>query len=79
MSDDRAYFIQDTVLDTDGGFIPCIAVRGEQGFHKTDWNWGTDREIAEQIAEEKNAAMGVSPKDAIMIVMSTMRFSPPWS
>lgn len=68
----RVYFICETVLAEDGGFIPCIAEEGLPGFYKTDWNWGTDREMAEQIANQKNEAMGFTPKQAIKVVLSSM-------
>lgn len=68
----RAYFINELVRAEDGGFIPCIAEEGEKGFWRTDWNWGSDQNLAEQIAAQKNAAMGISEQDAIRIVFSSM-------
>jgi hypothetical protein len=66
------YFILETVTDTDGGYIPCIAKENEPGYWKTDWNWGTDLEQAREIAREKNAALGISPQDAWTISTSSM-------
>ena len=70
---DIAYFINDFATATDGGFIPCIAVRGEKGYNLTDWNWGTDKELAEKCADKKNEALGLSNDDVMEIICSTMR------
>jgi hypothetical protein len=67
------YFINELERATDGGYIPCIAVEGEKGYYKTDWNWGPDFNLANQIADEKNAALGFTPKEAILIQLSTMK------
>lgn len=67
------YFIQPTCKSFDGEFIPCIAVEGESGYHKTDWTWGKDIKIAEQCAKEKNESLGFTEKDAMRIVLGTMR------
>lgn len=67
------YFINELERDKDGGFIPCIAVEGESGYYRTDWNWGSDIKLANEIADEKNKALGFTPDEAIKIVFSTMR------
>ena len=67
------YFINELERDEDGGYIPCIAVDGETGYYKTDWNWGTDLALANQIANEKNAALGYTPREAALIQLGTMR------
>lgn len=66
------YVILETVRDTDGGYIPCIVKDGETGYYKTDWNWGTDLDIAEELADEKNEAMGFSAEEVDRIVMDSM-------
>lgn len=68
----RVYFINQLVRAADGGYIPCIAVEGEKGFYPTDWNWGSDLALAEKIADEKNASLGFTPKEAMLIQLSTM-------
>jgi hypothetical protein len=55
------------------GYIPCIAVENEPGYYRTDWRWGHDFEIAELIAQRRNERMGISEKDAIRIIGSTIR------
>jgi hypothetical protein len=67
------YFINETERAEDGGYIPCIAVEGERGYYKTDWNWSSNLELANQIAAEKNAALGFTPKEALLIVLGTMK------
>jgi len=74
MSNRKAvYFINELEKDKDGGFIPCIAVEGETGYYKTDWNWGTDLGLANQIADEKNTALGFTQREAALIQLGTMR------
>lgn len=66
------YFIQETIRDEDGGFIPCVAIEGEDGYYPTDWNWGTNREEAEACANQKNERMGIDSEEAHKIVLGTM-------
>ena len=66
------YFINQLVRADDGGYIPCIAVENEPGFYKTDWNWGSDLDLAWQYADEKNKAMGYTPEEVCRIVFSSM-------
>jgi len=68
----KAYFIQETVRDENGEYIPCIAVDGESGYYLTDWHWSTDRALAEQCCDEKNEAMGITTHDAMLIVLRSM-------
>jgi hypothetical protein len=70
---DSVYFINQLVRAADGGYIPCIATRNQSGFHKTDWNFGSDLAAAEQIAAQKNASAGYSQEEANDIVLSSMR------
>jgi len=69
----KAYFVNQAITDEQGNYIPCIAVEGESGYYKTTWTWGKDFNLAEQIANEKNQAMGLSLKEAYKIVFSSMR------
>ena len=66
------YFIQETVRTSEGGYIPCIAKEGETGYYPTDWDWGTDLELAEQCAKKKNERMGISEDEAFKIILGTM-------
>lgn len=66
------YFVMETVTDENGNYIPCIAVEGERGYHKTDWQWGKDLELASACADDMNEKMGISKRDAMMIQLSTM-------
>ena len=68
-----AYFVSRVERD-ERGWIPCIAVEGEPGFHKTDWRWDCDFETAQKIADERNLKLGLgSRRDADVIVASSMR------
>ena len=66
------YMILETVRADDGGYIPCIAVEGVSGYYKTDWNWGTDLELAKKCCNDKNEKLGFSPKEAYLIQCTTM-------
>jgi len=68
----RCYFILQTQITDSGEYIPCIAEEGTQGYFKTDWSWGSDIDIAESIADEKNDRMGISKKEALKIVAKSM-------
>lgn len=73
MSEPRmVYFISEIERTEDGQFIPCIAVEGEKGFHRTDWAWGTDKEQAQAWADERNEKMGISRMEAAKIQFKTM-------
>jgi hypothetical protein len=67
------FFISELDRAEDGGYIPCIAVEGERGYHLTDWNWGDDLALANQIADERNARLGITPREAALIQLGTMR------
>lgn len=68
-----AYFVLPTQRSDDGQLIALIAVEDHSGFYRTDWLWGRDLDVAEQIAREKNKALGISEEEAIRIQLSTMR------
>lgn len=69
----RAYFILESQTNEKGEFRALIAVESEPGYFKTDWFWGSDFNQAEKIARKKNLVMGITIKEANLIVLSTMR------
>lgn len=73
-----AYFLNPNEKTDSGEFIPCIAVEGVEGYHRTDWTWGTDEDIAVQCVHEKNERLGLSREDAETIVLSTMPSGAPY-
>jgi hypothetical protein len=71
------YFLQETERSEDGGYVPCIAKKGEKGFYRTDWDWGTDKEAAQGYCSRKNSVMLDCSADdaetiAFWIQLSTM-------
>lgn len=68
----KVFFIQETVKE-DGEYVVCIAEEGTAGYHKTDWLWGSDKEVAQALCNERNEDFGISKKEAIKIVVSSMR------
>ena len=74
MTDTRkAYFILESQTNDKGEFRALVAVENESGYYKTDWFWGSNLDQAEEIAKEKNLAMGISRDDANLIILSSMR------
>lgn len=68
-----AFFILDTRKNDKGEYNALIAVEGERGFYPTDWYWGADKEMAQDVCDKRNARLGLSKKEAAMIQCSTMR------
>jgi hypothetical protein len=69
----KAFFVSEIRTNDHGEYIALIAVEGESGFYVTDWCWGKDFKVAQDIADERNARLGLSKKEAAVIVCSTMR------
>jgi len=72
MEKNRVFFIMPTQVNGQGEYNALIAVEGEKGYYKTDWFWGKDLKIAEQIAQESNDVMGINKEQANKIVVGTM-------
>lgn len=68
-----AYNILHTVTNDQDEFVPVICIEGESGYHLTDWAWGKDYDVAMEIAKSKNLALGITPREAALIVLSTLR------
>lgn len=67
-----AYFVIETEKTADG-YIPCLAVEGEKGFHRTDWRWDTPTfKGAQELCDDANERLGISPTEARIIQLSTM-------
>lgn len=66
------FFVLQTQVNDAGEYNALIAVEGEKGFYKTDWFWGKDFNIAEEIADKRNATLELTKKEAIKIQLSTM-------
>lgn len=68
-----AVFVLPAIRAEDGQFIPCIAKEGEPGYYPTKWRWGRDEVVAMRAADNLNMELGLSPREAIEIVASTLR------
>lgn len=53
-------------------YIPCLVIEGEKGYHRTDWHWGTDKAIARECANERNAVMELSEETVQAIIFASM-------
>jgi len=68
------FFIMETETTDDGQYIPCIATEGEKGYARTNWAWGTDKEQAQELCDERNMeTYGLTPQDAVRIQLATMQ------
>ncbi len=67
------FFVLETNTNERGKYNALIAVEGEQGYHRTDWFWGTDLALAEKFAGDRNEMAGISKDEASKIIASTMR------
>jgi len=65
------YYIMETETKN-GEYIPCIVTENEAGYHRTDWLWGKDIELARECAKQKNEALGLAAKDVDKIIVSSM-------
>ena len=68
-----AFVIPATGYDEKRGYQVGIAVEGERGYNVTDWYWGHDYKVACELADERNAKMGLTKEQAEDIIISTMR------
>ena len=66
------YMVLETQRTPAGGYIPCIVKEGEKGYYTTDWDWGTDIEVASRLATERNETMGIGRKEAYKIICRSM-------
>lgn len=74
------YAIVASSYDDHHGYIPVAVFEGVSGYFPmrgsgagaVPWYWGHDLDTAERIAAEHNAAMGITPHDAGLIVASSM-------
>jgi len=41
---------------------PILITEGESGYRRTDWAWS--KQYAEQVRDEKNARLGITPQEA---------------
>ena len=67
------YFVMETNANDSGEFNALIAKENEPGYYKTDWYWGKNFKVAEEIADRKNQDLGITKKEACLIVLSSMR------
>jgi hypothetical protein len=59
------------LVDEKGGFVGIVK-RGELGYYKTEWRFPTYEE-AQKYADEYNKKLGVSEKEAMIMVLESMR------
>lgn len=69
----KVYFVNEAITDENNELIVCIAIEGETGYYKTDWTWGKDFNLAQKLCDEKNIALGITPREAALIQLRTMR------
>ncbi len=68
-----AYFLLETEKTRRGHWGPCIAVENEPGYYRTDYDFGPDKQKAQAAIDELNARRGLTPREAALIQLTTMR------
>ena len=68
-----AYFMLQTEIDSNGNYVPCIAVEGENGYHRTNWQWGNDWDLLNKLCDAMNERLGLSKQEVILIQLQSMR------
>lgn len=75
MDNRKAVYFINELRKTDKGYQVCIAKEEEQGYYLTDWFWNCDIKQAKKLCDEKNKMMGINKKDALLIVLRSMRLN----
>jgi hypothetical protein len=65
--------IVETEKDTHGEYIPCVVKEGESGYYITTWKWGTDKKLAEKLADDYNKRLGLSKEEVMQLTLESMR------
>jgi hypothetical protein len=52
--------------------VPSVVRENEAGHTPTDWEWGSNYELAQEVCRKKNEAMGLTAEDVDQIVTSSM-------
>lgn len=81
-------FVNEQCLEEEG-YRPRMVVEGESGYRmqgdddwKTNpmsrkpWFWGHDLALAQKVADDQNARMGLTPEEAARIITASMREEP---
>jgi hypothetical protein len=66
------FYLPATLKSPSGGYIPAIVVRNEPDFYVTDYDYGTNRALAQATVDMMNADLGLSKSDVLEIVTSSM-------
>ena len=67
------YALVDEEKDDDGNYVPVIIVENNPGYITTDYNWGKDLTKAQEIADDMNRKIGITPKEAVRLIFTSMR------
>lgn len=57
----------------DGHFYPSIVLEDTAGYQTTDWDWGTDGALFEQLVAQYNTTHGYSTEEVDAVIASSMR------
>jgi len=74
MSDRICYWLDETLTDRQGHYVPGLVVENESGYYEqTKVVLAMDLAAAKVVVEGLNADMGITPEDARDIIGSSMR------
>ncbi len=75
MNEKMAVIIFDSEKDRHEEYIPCIVKEGKQGYFLTNWRWGKDKDVAQKLADNYNARLGISKEEVKQLTFESMRES----
>jgi hypothetical protein len=67
------FFLDQSMTDADGNFVPSLVEEGQPGHTPTNYRWGTDWEVAKAARDESNRRLGIEPNEALLIIAESMR------
>jgi hypothetical protein len=72
MSKRIVYYIDQTMTDENGQYVPALVEENEPGYSPTTYKWGTDYAKARQWVDEANEKLGIDHVTAMKIVASSI-------
>lgn len=66
------YFIDETMCNDEGEWIPAVVEEYQSGYSQTNWTWKCTFEKAKEYIKDMNSKLGLTELDAWKIVASSM-------
>ncbi len=66
------FAIIETSKDGDGNYVPVIVEEHKAGYREMDYEWGKDKKLAQECADDKNLKLGIGQAEAHTIIECSM-------